>query len=35
MLTTPVSGVFQASHVGLDPGTGIQARSTQPVLLVN
>jgi hypothetical protein len=29
------SGVYQASHVGLDPETGVQVRSTQPVLLVN
>jgi hypothetical protein len=28
-------GVFQASHVALDPDTGVQVRSTQPVLLVN
>jgi hypothetical protein len=31
----PASGVFQASHVALDPETGVQVRSTQPVLLVN
>jgi hypothetical protein len=31
----PVSGVFQASHVALDPETGVQVRSTHPVLLVN
>jgi hypothetical protein len=31
----PASGVYQASHVGLDPETGVQVRSTQPVLLVN
>ena len=30
-----VVGVFQASHVGLDPETGVQVRSTQPVLLVD
>jgi hypothetical protein len=30
----PASGVFQASHVSLDPETGVQVRSTQPVLLV-
>lgn len=30
-----VRGVFQASHVGLDPDTGVQVRSTQPVLLIN
>jgi hypothetical protein len=28
------SGVFQASHVALDQDTGVQVRSTQPVLLV-
>jgi hypothetical protein len=33
--TAQVSGVFQASHVGLDPETGVQVRSTQPVVLVN
>ena len=33
--TAQVNGVFQASHVGLDPDTGIQVRSTQPVVLVN
>lgn len=32
--TAQARGVFQASHVGLDPETGIQVRSTQPVLLV-
>lgn len=32
--TAQVRGVFQASHVGLDPETGIQVRSTQPVVLV-
>ncbi len=31
----PASGVFQAGHVALDPETGVQVRSTQPVLLVN
>lgn len=30
-----IGGVYQASHVGLDPETGIQVRSTQPVLLIN
>jgi hypothetical protein len=30
-----VGGVYQASHVGLDPETGVQVRSTQPVLLIN
>ena len=30
-----IGGVFQASHVGLDPETGVQVRSTQPVLLIN
>lgn len=30
-----VDGVFQASHVMLDPETGVQVRSTQPVVLVN
>lgn len=33
--TAQARGVFQSSHVGLDPDTGIQVRSTQPVLLVN
>jgi hypothetical protein len=28
-------GVFQASHIGLDPETGVRVNSTQPVLLVN
>jgi hypothetical protein len=28
-------GVFQASHVALDPDTGVRVNSTQPVLLVN
>jgi hypothetical protein len=28
-------GVFQASHVGLDPETGVQVRSTQPIVLIN
>lgn len=27
--------VFQAAHVALDPETGVQVRSTQPVLLIN
>lgn len=27
-------GVFQDAHVGLDPETGIQVRSSQPVLLM-
>jgi hypothetical protein len=30
----PARGVFQASHVALDQDTGVQVRSTQPVLLV-
>jgi hypothetical protein len=30
-----IGGVYQASHVGLDPETGVQVRSTQPVLLLN
>jgi hypothetical protein len=30
----PVSGVFEANHVGLDPDTGVQVRSTQPALLI-
>jgi hypothetical protein len=30
-----VRGVYQASHVGLDPETGVQVRSTQPVLLID
>ncbi len=32
--TAQARGVFQASHVGLDPETGVQVRSTQPVVLV-
>lgn len=32
--TAQVKGVYQASHVGLDPETGIQVRSTQPVVLM-
>lgn len=32
--TAQVRGVFQAAYVGLDPETGIQVRSTQPVVLV-
>jgi len=32
--TVQARGVFQASHVGLDPETGVQVRSTQPVVLV-
>ena len=31
----PASGVFQANYVAIDPETGVQVRSTQPVLLVN
>jgi hypothetical protein len=31
----PATGVYQASHIGLDPESGVQVRSTQPVLLVN
>jgi hypothetical protein len=30
-----IGGVFQASYVGLDPETGVEVRSTQPVLLVD
>lgn len=30
-----VRGVFQAAHTGLDPETGVQVRSTQPVLLID
>jgi len=33
--TAQVRGVYQASHVGLDPETGVQVRSMQPVLLIN
>lgn len=33
-VTAQVEGVYQASYVGLDPETGIQVRSTQPVVLV-
>jgi hypothetical protein len=33
--TAQVKGVFQASHVGLDPETGMQVNSTQPILLVD
>lgn len=28
-------GVYQAAYVGLDPETGVQVRSTQPVLLIS
>jgi hypothetical protein len=31
----PVRGVYQDSHIGLDPETGIQVRSTQPVMLID
>jgi hypothetical protein len=30
-----VSGVYQDAYVGLDPETGVQVRSTQPVVLLN
>jgi hypothetical protein len=30
-----VGGVYQDSYVGLDPETGVQVRSNQPVLLIN
>lgn len=33
--TTQVRGVFQASSATLDPDTGLQVRSTQPVLLID
>lgn len=33
--TAQVRGVFQASYVGLDPDSGVQVRSSQPVLLVD
>lgn len=33
--TAQVKGVFQASHIGLDPDTGMQVNSTQPILLVD
>lgn len=33
--SVPSRGVFQASHVGLDPASGMTVSSTQPVLLVN
>jgi hypothetical protein len=33
--TAQIKGVFQASHVGLDPETGMQVNSTQPILLVD
>ena len=33
--TVQAKGVFQASYVGLDPETGVQVRSTQPIVLVN
>lgn len=32
--TAQVKGVFQDSHVALDPETGVQVRSRQPVVLV-
>lgn len=28
-------GVYQDGYVGLDPETGVQVRSTQPVVLIN
>jgi hypothetical protein len=31
----PVEGVYQASHVAMDPDTGVQVRSTQPVVLIS
>jgi hypothetical protein len=34
-VTVELRGVFEASHVMLDPETGVQVRSPQPVLLVN
>jgi hypothetical protein len=33
--TAQARGVFQASHVGLDLETGLQVRSTQPIMLVD
>ena len=30
-----IRGVFQDAHVGLDPDTGMQVRSTQPIVLIN
>lgn len=30
-----VKGVFQASHVGLDPDTGMQVNSTQPIVMID
>jgi len=30
-----VKGVYQASHVGLDPETGMQVNSTQPIVLID
>ena len=33
-VVTAAKGVYQASHVGLDPDTGVRVNSTQPVLLV-
>lgn len=30
-----IGGVYQASHIGLDPEIGVQVRSTQPVMLIN
>lgn len=33
--TTQVRGVYQASYVSQDPETGVQVRSTQPVVLIN
>jgi len=29
------SGVYQNAYVGLDPETGVQVRSTHPVVLIN
>ena len=33
--TATARGVYQDGYVGLDPETGVQVRSTQPVLLIN
>ena len=33
--STLVRGVYQASHIGIDPDTGMRVNSTQPVLTIN
>ena len=33
--STLARGVYQASHIGIDPDTGLRVNSTQPVLTIN